>query len=111
MFDDFLEQAEYFLKDGYFQVGAVIAGAVLEDGLRKMCVARHITLSDQPKLDWMNAELAKSGLYDKMVQKKVTWLADIRNKAAHGRWKEFTTEDASEMINGVRRLLTDYGSS
>jgi len=35
-------------------------------------------------------------------------LADIRNKAAHGKWDEFKTEDASEMVNGVRRLLTDY---
>src|SRR5437867_5403331 len=60
VFDDFLEQAEHFLKDGYFQVAAVIAGAVLEDGLRKLCARQHITLPAQPKLDWMNAELAKS---------------------------------------------------
>jgi hypothetical protein len=111
VFDEFLEQAEYFLKDGYFQVAAVVAGAVLEDGLRKLCSHKGITLPSQPKLDWMNGELAKSGLYDKMVQKKVTWLADIRNKAAHGRWSEFTADDASEMTSGVRRLMTDYVSS
>lgn len=111
VFDEFLEQADYFLKDGYFQVAAVVAGAVLEDGLRKLCIAQGVILPDQPKLDWMNGELAKTGLYDKMVQKKVTWLADIRNKAAHGRWKEFIMEDASEMISGVRRLMTDYGNS
>ena len=108
VFDEFLEQADYFLNDGYFQVAVVVAGAVLEDGLRKLCIAQAVTLPDQPKLDWMNSELAKGGLYDKMVQKKVTWLAEIRNKAAHGRWNEFTTEDASEMISGVRRLMTDY---
>jgi hypothetical protein len=108
VFDEFLEQADYFLKEGYFQVAAVVAGAVLEDGLRKLCIAQGITLPDKPKLDWMNGELTKTGLYDKMVLKKVIWLADIRNKAAHGKWTEFTTEDASEMISGVRRLMTDY---
>jgi hypothetical protein len=111
VFDEFLEQAEYFLKDGYFQVAAVVAGAVLEDGLRKLCVSQRITLSSQPALNWMNDELAKSGVYDKMVLKKVTWLADIRNKAAHGKWKEFTAADAEEMVRDVWRLMTDYVGS
>lgn len=111
VFDEFLEQADYFLRDGYFPVAAVVAGAVLEDGLRKLCLRRGITLSDQPKLDSMNSELAKTGLYNKMVQKMVTWLADIRNKAAHGKWNEFTAEDASEMIRNVRRLMRDYFDS
>ena len=71
-------------------------------------MANGVNLPDHPKVDWMNSELAKTGLYDKMVQKKVTWLADIRNKAAHGKWNEFSTEDASEMISVVRRLMTDY---
>jgi hypothetical protein len=108
VFDEFLEQAECFLRDGYFQVAAVVAGAVLEDGLRKLCVAQGLALPTQPKLDSMNSELAKKGLYDKMVQKKITWLADIRNKAAHGKWAEFTADDADEMIRGVRRLMTDH---
>ena len=108
VFDEFLEQAEYFLTDGYFQVAAVVAGAVLEDGLRKLCIAQAVTWPSQPGLEWMNGELAKKGLYDKMVQKKVTWLADIRNKAAHGRWTEFSTDEAAEMIRGVRLLMTDY---
>jgi hypothetical protein len=111
VFDEFLEQAEYFLNDGYFQVAAVVAGAVLEDSLRKLCATKHITLPAEPKLDWMNGELAKSGLYDKLVQKKVIWLADIRNKAAHGKWTEFTKEDASEMVRAVRRIITDFLSS
>jgi len=107
VFDEFLEQAEYLLKDGYFAVAAVIAGAVLEDSLRQLCVRKGITMPPAPKLDSMNAELAKAGAYDKLLQKKVTWLADIRNKAAHGLWKGFTADDAAEMVKAVRRFAEE----
>lgn len=108
IFDDFLEQADYFLKGGYHGVAAVLAGAVLEDTLRKLCDKKEIPIGAQPKLDAMNADLAKSGFYDKLIQKKITWLADVRNKAAHGKWTEFSPADAEEMLRGVRRIAEDY---
>ncbi len=37
VFDDFLEQADHLHNQGYHQAAAIIAGAVLEDGLRKLC--------------------------------------------------------------------------
>ena len=40
----------------------------------------------KPKLGTMNAGLAKQGVYNKLTQKRITALADIRNKAAHGEW-------------------------
>lgn len=108
VFDEFLEQAEYFLNDGYFQVAAVIAGSVLEDNLRRLCRQNNIPLNSKPKLDFMNSELAKAGMYDKLIQKKITWLADIRNKAAHGRWNEFSHEDVEDMVKAIRRLTEDH---
>lgn len=111
VFDDFLQQAEALLNDREFQISAVIAGAVLEDGLRKLSTSAGLILPDKPALDWMNSELAKKGTYEKLVQKKVTWLADIRNKAAHGQWDKFTKADAIEMVAGVRRFMTDHFSS
>src|SRR4051812_7756631 len=44
VFDEFLDQACELLQAGYYQPAAVVAGAVLEDGLRKLCVRRGITL-------------------------------------------------------------------
>ena len=41
----------------------------------------------------MNADLAKAGVYDKLIQKRVTMLADIRNKAAHGDTVGFNDDD------------------
>jgi hypothetical protein len=92
VFDNFLEQAEHLLGAGYFQPAAVIVGSVLEDGLRKLCQRKGISITAKPKLDQMNADLAKQGVYNQLVQKRITMLADIRNKAAHGNWSEFSKD-------------------
>ena len=58
----------------------------------------------------MNIELAKNGIYNALWQKKITALADLRNKAAHGKWTEFTKKDVEDMIRDVRRLMEDHFS-
>jgi hypothetical protein len=108
LLDDFLEQAEHLLGSGYYQPAAVVAGCVLEDRLRKLCGQHGIALPPKPKLDAMNAELAKAGVYSKLVHKRVTTLADLRNKAAHGQWSEFSQDDVKEMIQAVRRLMEQH---
>jgi len=108
VFDDLLEQSEHLLASGYYQPAAVVAGCVLEDGLRKLCEKNGVVLSSKPKLDTMNAELAKAGLFSKLVQKRVTTLAELRNKAAHGQWNEFTEADVREMVTAVRRFMEEY---
>jgi hypothetical protein len=105
VFDDFLEQAEHLLGSSYYQPAAVVIGSVLEDGLRKLCLKHEIPLPAKPKLDTMNADLAKRGVYNKLTQKRVTALADIRNKAAHGEWDEFTKHDVEDMLRSVRQFM------
>lgn len=108
VFDDFLEQGEHLFQGGYEGPAAVIAGSVLEDGLRKLCHREGIALGPQPKLDAMNADLAKNGAYDKLTQKRITVLADIRNKAAHGQWSQFTKDDVSSMLRDVRSFMEKH---
>ena len=55
----------------------------------------------------MNADLAKAGVYDKLIQKRITALADLRNKAAHGEWSQFIEQDVVEMIQSVRRIMEE----
>jgi hypothetical protein len=105
VFDDFLEQARVLLEAGYFQPAAVIAGSVLEDGLRKLCIKNNIDLPPKPKLDLMNAELAKSGLYKKVTQKRITVIADIRNNAAHGKWDQFEKRDVQDAISWIAQFM------
>lgn len=105
VFDDMLEQAAHLLDSGYYQASVVIAGAVLEDALRKMCVQSHVKLLNRPKLDKMNADLAKVGAYNKLTQKRITALADIRNSAAHGNWEDFGEADAKDLVQWIYNFI------
>jgi hypothetical protein len=103
LFDDELEQARELQASGY-KVAAAVVAVVLETTLRRLCGDRGIPVG---KLDKMNADLAKGGLYDKLVQKRVTMLADLRNKAAHGE-TGFNDDDVKGMIADVERFVTDH---
>lgn len=108
VFDDFLDQAKHLFDNRYHAPAAVVAGSVLEDGLRKLCVRNGITLPSKPKLDTMNSELAKAGIYNVLTQKKITALADLRNKAAHGKWNEFMVDDVEQMIAQIRAFMETH---
>lgn len=107
VFDSELDQARGLLEHGYKVPAAVIAGVVLETSIRTLCTNRSIP---HGKLDKMNTDLSKAGLYTLLVQKRVTALADIRNNAAHGHPEKFTEEDVADMIKQVERFLTDFPS-
>jgi len=103
VFDSELEQASELLSAGYASAAAVVAGVVLETTLRNLCNEKGITLG---KLDKMNADLAKSGVYNALVQKRITALAGIRNSAAHGKVSEFSREDVVSMISEVEKFVS-----
>jgi hypothetical protein len=105
LFNDELEQARELRESGYKAAAAVVAGVVLETTLRKLCGDRGIPVA---KLDKMNADLAKAGVYNVLVQKRVTMLADIRNKAAHGDIAGFNDADVIDMITKVEQFVSDY---
>jgi hypothetical protein len=105
VFESELEQAQELLDHGYKLSAAVIVGVVLETALRDLCDQENIP---HGKLDKMNAELAKSGKYNKLQQKRITALADIRNNAAHGKPENFTDEDVKLMVRDVESFLLSF---
>jgi hypothetical protein len=102
---DILEQAEVLLNGGYKDPACVVAGVALEIALKELCNRNSIPLA---KLDAMNIELCKKGIYNMGVQKQVTAWAHWRNKAAHGEWSEYSSEDVNDMIKGVTRFVGQY---
>jgi hypothetical protein len=100
-----LVQASELLGAGYKTAGAVTAGVVLETALKDICNKRNIPLGT---LNKMNADLAKDGEFNLLVQKKITALAQIRNDAAHGNSDNFDERDVSSMIDDVRRFVTEH---
>ncbi len=104
-YDDVLEQASGLLSAGYKDPACVVAGVALESTLKGLCDRHGIA---HAKLDKMNADLAKSGVYNTGMQKQVTAWADRRNNAAHGNWNEYAAADVEDMIKGITRLIADY---
>jgi hypothetical protein len=105
VFDNELDQARELLAAGYKIPAAVIAGVVLETGLRTLCGQQAIPVG---KLDKMNADLAKAGRYNSLVQKRITALAGVRNSAAHGNAADFAKEDVVSMLDEVERFVADF---
>ena len=105
VFDDFLEQASHLLSTGYYGPAAVIAGIVLEEGLRRHCHQNDVAIRPKAMIREMNDSLAKSGLYNNVVKQKIATIATIRNHAAHGQWNEFDSKDAEQMIDWVRLFM------
>lgn len=113
VFGDFLEMASYLLDEGYKDPSAVIAGGTLEAHLRQLCqksgIAFEITCSSgvrPKKADQLNSELSNASVYSKLDQKNVTAWLDLRNKAAHGKFDEYSKEQVALMIAGVRDFVT-----
>lgn len=105
--------ADHLLDEGYKDAAAVIAGGTLEAHLRQLCVKTGIptevkTASGlQPKkADQMNSDLTRTGTLSKLDQKNATAWLDLRNKAAHGRYTDYTNEQVALFTAGLRDFLT-----
>ena len=112
IFSDFLEMAEYLLQEGYKDPAAVMTGSVLEEHLRQLCNGEGISVEVEKggklspkKADLLNADLANAGTYNKLDQKSVTSWLDLRNKAAHGKYNEYTMEQVDLMYQGVSNFI------
>jgi hypothetical protein len=109
LFGDFLEMADYLLAEGYKDSAAVLAGSVLEEHLRQLCAKAGIDPAPDgkpKKADTLNAELASSGVYSKLDPKSVTAWSDLRNKAAHGKYSEYTKEQVALLSQSIRDFIT-----
>lgn len=109
LFADFLEMADHLLEQGFKDPAAVIAGSVLEEHLRKLCVKHglHIDHAGRPKkADTLNADLGNADVYSKLDQKNVTAWLGLRNSAAHGKYNEYTQAQVSLLVQSVRDFIT-----
>lgn len=112
VFADFLEMSEHLLEENYKDAAAVMIGSVLEEHLRQLAGKAGILLTQVSggrtiprKADSLNSDLAKAGIYGVLDQKTVTGWLDLRNKAAHGKYGEYTADQVKLMMEGVRNFL------
>ena len=112
IFSDFLEMAQHLLDEGYKDPAAVMTGSVLEEHLRQLCqrhgIPTETTKQGRPhpkKADALNADLVKKQVYNRLDQKNVTAWLDLRNKAAHGKYQEYTKEQVSLMLQSLSDFM------
>lgn len=110
VFADFLGMAEHLHAQGYHHAAVSVAGAVLEDGLRRVAAAHQIAVKARDDLTSLNSRLAEKVIYDRLTQKEVGVWIDLRNAADHGDWDKVTAERAGELLRGIGRFLERYTS-
>jgi HEPN domain-containing protein len=113
IFTDLIEQAEYFLEEGYKDPAAIMAGSVLEEHLKRLCSENGLEISVEKnnkrvakKASLLNAELAKASVYSKLDSKLITAWQDLRNNAAHGNFEEYNADQVSTMITGIIEFVS-----
>jgi hypothetical protein len=110
IFSNFLEMADHLLKEKYKDPAAVMIGSVLEEHLRQLCIKNSIAVSDSKsgklkKTQLLNSDLTNQGVYNVLDQKSVTAWLDLRNKAAHGNYLEYSQTQVEQMLNGVTEFI------
>ena len=108
IFSDFLDMAGYLLEEGYKDPAASLIGAVLENGLRKICANRGITVKSTEKISTLNQKLANGKVYNRLTQRKLEVWNDVRNNADHGHFDQYAAQDVKDMHKGVREFLEQH---
>ena len=116
---DYMGQADQLLGEGIagqfdHVPAAVLAGAVLEDALRRLCQRQTPPIGTlkadgtNKTLDPLIADLQKADVFNKAKADQLRSWAKIRNYAAHGEFTEFKRADVEPMITGIKAFIADY---
>lgn len=116
IFGDFMDMAQYLLAEKYKDPAAVMAGSVLEEHLRQLGNKYGVPIDQHDskgktvpkKAEVINADLVKAGAYNVLNQKLVTGWLDLRNKAAHGKYNEYTIQNVELMMQGILQFMTSF---
>lgn len=100
-------------KDLRMAISAFLAGAALEDALRRLCEKNGLFYDPQrTSLSKLQAALyvPSTGIeiIDGSENKQITAWGDTRNKADHGKFSEIKEVDVSMMITGIRAFISRH---
>jgi hypothetical protein len=109
IFSDFLEMSTHLNQNGYKDAAAVLSGSTLESHLKELASKNGIPIENNGKpikVNKINADLSKENVYGLLDQKNVTAWLDLRNKAAHGNYGDYTKEQVELLISGIQNFIT-----
>ena len=106
-FDDFLDHAEFYVKERRKMEAGVIAGVVFEDTIRRVFRDKIADDKGQPLEDLINA-LAKQNVITGQQSKQSKVAAHVRTKATHAQWDEFDLEGVKDTIQITKLFLREH---
>lgn len=108
VFGNFLEMAEHLLQSGYKDPAASLCGAVLENGLRRICENHSITVGANDDLSALNQKCTQAKLYNNLVRQQIQQWTTLRNYADHGKFAEYSKGQVVTMVTGIRDFLAKH---
>jgi len=100
-------------KQTHLAIGAFLAGAAIEDALRRLCDANGLPYDAQrTSIAKLQTVLFQPSQHIEIISssenKQLTAWGDTRNKADHGRFAEITHSEALAMVIGVRGFIDKH---
>lgn len=112
VFEDFLGLASELADKGYHAPAAVVAGAVLEEHIRKLAEKHAIEETDdrgRPKsVDALSVALVKKAAISEPRRKIIAGWYGQRTEAAHGHFENVIDAEVGRMIEGVRDFVDTH---
>ena len=106
LFDSELETARELLKNGFLRAAGVVAGVVLEFHLSQVCTNHGITSKKKdPSIADFNDLLKSSNVIDVPQWRFIQRLGDLRNLCGHKKHREPTSDEITELIDGVEKIM------
>lgn len=105
LFDSELDAARELLKHKFLRGAGAIAGVVLEKHLAAVCDTHKISLKKaHPTISTFNDALKDSSVIDVPTWRFVQHLGDLRNLCDHGKTREPSEADVSDLIEGASKV-------
>ena len=107
IFDDFLDHAKAYRKEGRKNEAGVIAGVVFEDSIRRCC-DKHGIEQRGCRLDDLISSLNKAGVISGTKAKRARVAAHVRTKATHAQWDEYDDDDLRTTIEYTEEFISQH---
>ncbi|HBR1030379.1 TPA: hypothetical protein L9K80_004082 [Klebsiella quasipneumoniae subsp. similipneumoniae] len=105
IFDSELDTARELNKKGFIRAAGAVAGVVLEKHLAHVCeLHKFKPRKAHPSISEYNQILKDNDILDTPTWRFIQHLGDIRNICDHGKDREPTKEEVSELIAGIDKI-------
>lgn len=106
LLDDEIVVARTLHKNKFARAAGAVAGVVLERHLKTVCDAHSITITkSHTSISTLNDALKTHGAIDVPQWRFIQHLGDIRNLCDHSKSADPTSEQVSDLIDGVAKVI------